>query len=476
MSFKKLIYNAFTHVTPSHQSHGQWRRPEAQGQRQFSKLAPWLELARTAERGKLDTIFFADTVGVYDTYGGGWDAVAREGMQFPSNDPASLVSALGLVTEHLGFVITSSILQEHPFSLARKLSTLDHLTDGRVAWNIVTSYLDNAARNYGLDRLDKHDDRYVWAEEYTQVVYKLWEASWEDDALLKDTVRGLYADPSKIHTIDHVGPRYRVQGPHLPEPSPQRTPALFQAGASNVGRAFAARHAEVAFLPSLTPAALAADVADFNRRLTLAGRRPGDLKFLTSIHPIIGSTEAEARRKHEEFLHWRSEPGYLAHASGSIGFDLSAIDPDTPLSDVHTEYVQSGIRAIVDAEPDKSARFGDVMRRRLSKAVAGTPEQIADQIATWATAGVDGFNLIPVTTPEWFGDFVDEVVPVLRARGLIQHGYAAGTLREKLFGRAAHLPDEHPARRLRPWAPPWADPAPHPSPITSTAGTAVDPA
>lgn len=449
---KKIIYNAFTHVTPSHQSHGQWRRPEAGTQRNFSKLDPWIELARIAERGKLDTIFFADTVGVYETYRGGWETVAREGMQFPSNDPASLISALGYVTEHLGFVVTSSVLQEHPFGFARKLSTLDHVTDGRVAWNIVTSYLDNAARNFGLDRLPLHDDRYAWADEYLEVTYKLWEASWQDDARLADPVSGIYADPAKIHEINHAGQRYQVRGPHLPEPSPQRTPVLFQAGASNAGRNFAAQNAEVAFLPALSLDSLRADIADLNNRLIARGRSVGDLKFLTSIHPIIGSTEAEAKAKHAEFLEWRRDEAYFAHASGGMGFDLASIDPATPLKDIRTEYTQGGIRAVIDSEPNKATTFGDLIRRRLDKAFVGTPEQIADEIGRWVDAGIDGFNLIPVVTPGWFNEFVDEVVPVLRKRGLIQSDYAPGTLREKLFGRNARLPDSHPARLLRPWA------------------------
>ncbi|WP_034300257.1 LLM class flavin-dependent oxidoreductase [Herbaspirillum sp. RV1423] len=446
---RDIIYNAFTHVTLSHQSHGQWRRPEASDQRNFSKLEPWVRLAQTAERGKLDAIFFADTVGVYDTYEGSRNASVREGMQFPSNDPASLISALGYVTEHLGFIVTSSIIQEHPFSFARKFSTLDHLTNGRIGWNIVTSYLQNAARNFGYSELERHDDRYQWAEEYTEVAYKLWEASWEDDAVVADTSQGRYAAPEKVHAIHHQGKRYRVEGPHLPQPSPQRTPILAQAGTSGAGREFAARHAELTFLPAFTPESAQRDIAAINHLLPQYGRRRGDLKFLTMIHPVIGSTEAEARVKHEEFLHWRSEPAYLAHLSGSIGFDLSSIDPDTPLKDIKTDAIQGNILAAIDAEPDKTARFGDVIRRRLNKAFAGTPERIADEIERWTNAGIDGFNLVPVVTPDWFATFVDEVAPVLRQRGLMKSEYRPGTLREKIFGGASFLPDRHIARSFR---------------------------
>lgn len=452
MAARKIIYNAFTQFTLSHQAHGQWRRPEAAEQRNFARLDPWVKLARIAERAGLDTIFFADTIGAYDVYRGGWGTAAREGMQFPCHDPASLISALAYATEHLGFIVTSSILQEHPFNFARKLSTLDHLSQGRVGWNIVTSYLDNAARNFGAAGLAAHDDRYAWAEEYAEVAYKLWEASWQDEAVQRHGGLDAYADPERIRAIHHEGPRYKVEGPHMACPSPQRTPLLAQTGASAAGRDFAARHAEMTFLPAITPASAAADIADLNQRLAAQGRQAGDLKFVVGLHPIIGSTEAEARVRYEEFLHWRSEAGYLVHASGSIGFDLSAIDPDTPLAEVRSEYVQGGIRAVIDAEPDKQARFGDVLRQRLNKAVAGTPDTIADGIEAWVRAGVDGFNLIPVTLPDWFESFADEVAPVLQRRGLMQSEYRPGTLREKLFGAQASLPDRHPARRLRPWA------------------------
>lgn len=446
---REIIYNAFTHVTISHQSHGQWGRPEAENQRNFSKLDPWIKLAKTAERGKFDTVFFADTIGVYDTYKGSRDTSVSEGMQFPSNDPASLVSALGYVTEHLGFVVTSSVIQEHPFSLARKLSTLDHLTNGRVGWNIVTSYLHNAARNFGHSGLEKHDDRYEWAEEYAEVAYKLWEASWEDDAVLANGLGGRYADPERVHAINHAGKRYNVEGPHLPQPSPQRTPLLAQAGTSPVGKEFAAKHAELTFLGVFIPESAQKNIASINALLPKYGRRVGDLKFLTMLHPVIGSTEVEARVKYEEFLHWRNEPAYLAHASGSIGFDLSSIDPDTPLKDIQTDAIQSGIQAVIEAEPDKTAKFGDVIRRRLNRAFPGTPEQIADEVQRWVDAGIDGFNVVPVITPDWFDTFVDEVTPVLRQRGLMKAEYRPGTLREKIFGESSFLPERHVARSYR---------------------------
>src|SRR5450755_1460002 len=238
--------------TVSHIIHGMWRHPDTR-QRDFDDLDVWVDLVALLERGRFDAIFLADVIGLYGDYRGGWDTYVREGLQIPSNDPSVLISALAHETEHLGMAFTSSIVQAHPFEFARRVSTLDHLSKGRIGWNIVTNALDNAARNFGLDGLPEHDERYRWADEYVEVTYKLWEGSWEDGALLQDTRRGLHGDPAKIHKIDHEGERYRVAGPHLPSPSPQRTPVLYQAGSSNAGRTYAARNAEGVFLLAASP-------------------------------------------------------------------------------------------------------------------------------------------------------------------------------------------------------------------------------
>ena len=202
-------------------------------------------------------------------------------MQVPVNDPAMLIPAMAAVTEHLGFAYTSSVLQMPPFTFARQISTLDHLTGGRVGWNIVASYLRNAATNLGLDELPSHNARYDRADEYLDVAYKLWEGSWEDGAVLRDTANRRYADPSRIHAINHVGQHYRVEGPHLSEPSPQRTPLLFQAGSSTRGRAFAARHAECVFLIESLAAVRgpASVVRDIRAQAASLGRDPDGIRF-----------------------------------------------------------------------------------------------------------------------------------------------------------------------------------------------------
>ncbi len=221
--------------TTSHILHGgAWRAPDAR-QTDFNSLQHWIDLAKTLEKAKFDFVFFADVVGLYDDYQGDWKKFVDTGLQIPSNDPLVLASALASHTENLGIAITSSILQEHPFDFARKISTLDHASNGRIAWNIVTSLSQNAWRNFGYDGITAHDDRYAWAEEYVDVVFKLWEGSWDDGALVQDKASGIHADFDKVHKINHVGDRYRVEGPHLVAPSPQRTPVLFQAGSSPDG-------------------------------------------------------------------------------------------------------------------------------------------------------------------------------------------------------------------------------------------------
>ena len=271
----------------------------------------------------------------------------------PSNDPSVLASAIAYATRHLGIAFTASILQEHPFNFARRISTLDHASKGRIAWNIVTNYLPNASRNFGLDGLTAHDERYAWADEYVDVTYKLWEGSWEEDALVQDRVAGLHADFGKVHKINHQGPRYRVEGPHLVSPTPQRTPLLFQAGASEAGRAFAARNAEAVFIASPNVAAAARDTADIRSRAVKHGREPGDLKFFQGLYVIPGSTEAEARRKAAELDEWIDYDAQLSHMSGAVGIDFGHEDLDAPVGELKTEGVQSIVGWIKDLVPGR---------------------------------------------------------------------------------------------------------------------------
>lgn len=447
---RRLLLNAFHMNCVSHIQQGLWVRDDTR-QRDYTQLEPWVELAQILEKGCFDALFLADVIGLYDTYRGGPETSIIEGMQVPVNDPALLIPAMAHVTEHLGFAFTSSVLQTHPFTFARQISTLDHLSRGRVAWNVVTSYLPNAGASLGYGGLPPHDERYARADEYLDVVYKLWEGSWEDDAVLCDTERRMYADPAKIHPINHVGKHYDVAGPHLCEPSPQRTPLLFQAGSSDRGRDFAAAHAECVFIvtsrESLHGAASIID--DIRQRAARRGRHPDDIRFFQGLSPVVGGTEAEAKAKEAEYLEQFSTEGALAHLSGSIGADLGAIDLDRPLNTFDFQAVRGSIKGLIESAPDKSFTFRDLARSRLAgQFLTGTPEQVADTLQAWHEAGVDGFNLVYSITPGTFVDFIEAVVPILQARGLVQREYAPGPLRQKIFGDSK-LPARHPAAAYR---------------------------
>jgi FMN-dependent oxidoreductase (nitrilotriacetate monooxygenase family) len=447
----RLRFNAFSMNCVSHIHHGQWTRPDSRSV-DYTDLDAWIELAQLLEQGKFDALFLADVVGTYAAYGGNRDAAVEEGLQTPVNDPSLLIPAMAAATENLGFAFTQSVLQEQPFNFARRLSTLDHLTKGRVGWNIVTSYLPDAARNLGFGGLPTHEDRYRRAEEYLQVIYKLLEGSWEDDAVIRDVENGVYADPAKVHDIDHRGEFYPdVPGPHLAEPSPQRTPVLFQAGTSEWGRDFAARNAEAIFIISRTPASARETIEDIRGRAEAVGRDPEDIVFFQGMSFVVGGTEAEAQEKAAEYDQGASLRGYAAHIGGAMGVDFADIDLDAPVGEVEQYNTQGIVKGLLDSAPDKTGTFGDLLAYRSINRIVGTPEQIADGLQEWADAGVGGINIPYYVTPGSFRDFIDGAAPELRRRGLMQSDYNEGTLREKLAdgGAEARLPGSHPGGRTR---------------------------
>lgn len=439
-----MLLNAFSMNCVSHIQQGLWIRDDTR-QLEYTQIEPWVELAQILEKGHFDALFLADVVGVYDTYKGGPETSIIEGMQIPSNDPSLLVSAMAHATENIGFAYTSSVYQAHPFTFARQMSTLDHLTKGRIAWNIVTTYLSNAGLNFGLGGLPPHDERYDFADEYLEVSYKLWEGSWEDNAVLADTERGVYADPDKIHQINHLGKHFDVAGPHLSEPSPQRTPLLFQAGSSTRGRSFAAKHAECIFISESRDSLQGESnvISDVRSQAAQIGRRPEDVLFFQGVSPVVGGTESEAKAKEAEYIEQFSTEGSLAHLSGGMGVDMGAVDLDRPLNTMDPQGMRGFVKSLIESAPDKKRTFRDLIRRRMAgQFLTGTPEQIADALEEWQERGVDGFNIVYSVTPGTFSDFIEGVVPVLQARGLVQKEYSPGPLREKVFG-APRLPGRH---------------------------------
>ena len=444
---KRIYFNAFHMNCVVHQSPGLWVNPDDR-MHQYTDLATWVELARLLERGKFDALFLADVIGVYDTYGGGPEAALRQATQVPVNDPAMLIPAMAYATEHLGFAFTSSVLQYHPFIFARLISTLDHLTRGRIAWNVVTTYLDSAARSLGQGSLQPHDERYEMADEYLKVCCKLWEASWEDGAVLRDYERKIYVDPARVHAIHHEGKYFKVDGCHLSEPSPQRTPVLFQAGSSPRGREFAARHAECVFVTGPKPV-VGKYIRETRERARQLGRNPDDLLFFLYAKIITADTEAAVQRKYDQYLEQINYEGELALLSGWAGIDFGQIDLDQPLEYIETNAVRGLMQALSGGGSGRKWTLRNLVKGR-SGVIAGTPERLADIFQEWVELGVDGFNLGYVITPGTFSDFVDGVVPLLQRRGLMQTEYGEGTLREKLFGKGcARLPASHPDAHYR---------------------------
>ncbi len=449
---KKMQIYAFDMNCVGHINHGMWTHPRDRSVN-YTDLDYWVDFARTAERGRLDGIFLADIVGVYDVYKNSPAPVIETGAQIPVNDPLMPISAMAYVTKHLGFGVTVNTTYEPPFLLARRMSTLDHLTKGRIGWNIVTGYLDSAARSMGFEKLPEHDARYDAAEEYLEILYKLWEGSWDDDAVLRDRKRGIFADASKVRAVSHQGQYYKMEGIHLAEPSPQRTPLLFQAGASARGQDFAARHAECVFIAGPTPQS-ARPTVDALRAKTLANGRGADaIKILSLITVVVGRTENEAQEKLEDYRRHASVEASLAHYSASVGVDFSKYELDDVIDQGSTNANQSALAAITKqaAKPVTKRQIIDqmVLGSRM-KPIVGSPEQVADTLQRWIEeGGIDGFNLARTVTPESLNDFVDLVVPVLQERGLFKADYAEGPLRQKLFGGNGRLSASHPAAQFR---------------------------
>jgi FMN-dependent oxidoreductase (nitrilotriacetate monooxygenase family) len=440
---QQILVNAFDMNTPTHLIAGTWKHPRSRAH-EYNTIRYWTDLAKTLEAGLFDGLFIADVLGVYDVYGGNPDTALRGAVQVPVNDPLLLVSAMAAVTTHLGFGITASTGFEHPYPFARRISTLDHLTEGRIGWNIVTSYLNSGAKNLGLAQQVNHDDRYDVADEYLEVLYKLWEGSWEDDAVIRDVERGIYVDPAKVHPIEHDGEHYTVPGIHLAEPSPQRTPLLYQAGTSNRGKRFASEHAEAVFMGSPTAAIAKLQIDDIRDRAEAEGRGRDAIKIFTGYSVVVAPTEAEAKAKHEDYRSYLDFEGALALWSGWLGFDLSVYSLDEPIKLVPNQAVQS--TATTFGGGDWTVR--DLVDRLNGGGAAplavGDPGQVADQIEAWIDeSGADGLNLSHIVTPESYVDFAELVVPELQRRGRYRTSYDEGTLRQKFFGAGDRLPETH---------------------------------
>ncbi len=447
---KQILLNAFNMTCVGHINHGLWTHPRDRSA-DYNTLAYWTEQARLLERGLFDGLFIADIIGVYDIYGAGIDVTAREAVQLPVNDPLGAISAMAAVTEHLGFGVTVNVHNEAPYTFARRLSTLDHLTGGRIGWNIVTGYLESAHRGQGSGALPDHDRRYDYADEYLDVLYKLWEGSWEDGAVKRDRENRVFSDPARIHRISHHGEFFDVEGYHLSEPSRQRTPVLYQAGTSGRGRAFAGRNAECVFISARDPATARTAVRALRAEAVKAGRRPDDIKVFVGLAVVPGRTRAEAAEKHAEYLSFASPEAGLAHFSASTGIDFARFGLDDPIPYQPGNAIQSATAAAAQRGLTKRDLLAELALGGRYSTLVGDGVTIADELQRWIEEGeVDGFNLSRIVVPESYADFIDLVIPELQDRGLYKTAYAEGSLRHKLFGQGDLLPVRHAANAFRP--------------------------
>jgi FMN-dependent oxidoreductase (nitrilotriacetate monooxygenase family) len=424
---KKLHLNAFLMSTGHHEA--SWRLPESDPHAGTS-LAHFTRLAQTAERGKFDSVFFADSPVL-------WGSVGRRPVS--AVEPTVLLAALAAATERIGLIATASTSYNSPYNIARRFASIDHLSGGRAGWNVVTTAGADAARNFGLDDQPLHRYRYERAAEFLDVAFKLWD-SWDDDAIVADKEAGVWADSDLVRAIEHSGPHFSVRGPLDIPRSPQGHPVIVQAGSSEDGKGLAARYAEAVFTAQQTLEEAQAFYNDLKVRTAVTGRNPEGIKILPGIVPVLGGTEAEALRRERE-LDDLIRPEY---ARIELAKTLRVTPDDLPLDrelpadlpdEDEIEGAKSRYTLIVELARRERLTVRELIGRlgggRGHRTFAGTPEQVADALESWFLAGAaDGFNIMPAALPSGLEEFVDHVVPLLQARGLFREEYTGSTLRE----------------------------------------------
>lgn len=425
MSKRQLHLNLFIHGCGHHRA--AWRHPDSRVEQQ-GDIRYYEELAQIAERGKLDAIFFADAGAVNRVEDGSpWFL-----------EPLTCLAAMSRATERIGLIATVSSTFFTPFHAARMLASLDHISGGRIGWNVVTSMFDSEARNYGYVSMPEHAQRYSRAEEFIDVALRLWD-SWQDSALLRER-DGLYADPERVRPIFHEGEHFLVDGPLTVPRPPQGHPVLFQAGASEQGRDLAARRAEAIYAVAYDLEAAQSYYRDIKRRVRAAGRSD-PVPIMPGLVPFVGSTEAEARAKQRELDELLPPAASLRELQSYIfqdclDWELDApVPPLPPLEDFKGPKGRYGtiLRIIETERPTVRQLLGRLAAGGGHCTVVGTPEQIADHMERWLlNEGADGFNLMPPSLPSSIEDFIDHVVPVLRKRGLFREEYEHRTLRGHL--------------------------------------------
>jgi FMN-dependent oxidoreductase (nitrilotriacetate monooxygenase family) len=425
---RRMHINLFIQSRGHHEA--AWRHPKS-SPLPLTDIRYTIDLAQRAEASLFDSIFLADVLGL-------WNDV--ESTPFNWLEPITALAAVAMATNRIGLIATCSTTYTEPYNLARQFASLDHISRGRVGWNIVTTWSPQAGSNFGNIGQVSHADRYVRAEEFMTVVRGLWD-SWADDAVLDDRASGRYADRKRVKALGHQGPYYQVLGPlNLPR-SPQGRPVFVQAGSSDTGKQFAARHAEAVFTAHLEKTTAQAFYTELKQLIGIEGRHPEQVLILPGLNPIIGSTEAEAER-YGEALDELSDPevGRSRLSQRFGGHDFSHLALDTPLSaaDFPDPSKNEASRSRTEAVVALVARERPTLRQLLAKlagarghfTIAGPPEKIADVMQDWFENGAaDGFNLMPPVLPHQLDLFASEVVPLLQKRGLFRHAYEGETLR-----------------------------------------------
>lgn len=476
---KKRIYLNFFDMTctGNHMSPGQWTfvapsqspiyiilmRASDPNDKCHTKdrLPYWINLAKLAEEGKISFIFFADSYAGHEVYSSSLSPMFASGTQSAVLDPMLVIPAMAAVTKSVGFGVTGSTSYLNPYILARTMSSLDHLTEGRIAWNVVTSWSKSAANALGAEDVVPHDQRYEVAHEYMDLCYSLWESSWADDAVQWNKETKVAYDGEKIKRIEHQGKYLKCSAPHQTHPSPQRTPVIFQAGTSKAGRSFASRHAEAIYIGGLEPSSSKGSVVAIREEAKKMGKDPKSIKFFVGISPILGKTLEEAQAKYERAKRNADYVGGLAQFSGYTGLDLSRFPVDEPfdLKDAPNDMAVHSILENFNQVSGKSEvwtprKLGEKMALGgLHPAPVGTPEMVADVFEQWIDeCDVDGFNISYVTSPGSFEDIVYLLRPELVKRGLMWEDYdvPGGTLRENLVGKGQkELASDHYGSRFK---------------------------
>jgi FMN-dependent oxidoreductase (nitrilotriacetate monooxygenase family) len=426
---------AFVSAGPVSGSHGGWRHPDAD--RDITSLGYYTRLARTLEDGCFDFVFMADILAVPDRLNDSMDSQLRYGALGALRlDPMIVLAAMCGATSHVGLACTISTTYFEPFAVARAMATLDHLSGGRAAWNIVTSFQDSEARNFGRAQQFAREERYDRADEFLEVTCKLWD-SWGDDALVRDPVAPMFADPSKVRRIDHDGRWFKVRGPLNVSRSPQGRPVLLQAGASDRGKDFAARWAEVVFVTHTAPEPAAEFRHDLRARAERFGRNPDDIKVMPGIVPVVGETRTMGEERRALLESLAHPMAGLSTLSYHLDIDLSAFPQDEMLPEMDVPGVQGHYREVAELTRRSGISLGELGRRygvgRTAAGFTGSPVDVVDNMEKWLAAGAcDGFMIQTPYMPGGLDDVVRLVVPELQRRELFRRGYEGTTLRDNL--------------------------------------------